>query len=140
MFRLAGPLWIISANYTYYFCCYIFVCEKKSKFQEDMQNVKTFVQEKKCTDISGKIHKEQLIGVHPGRETSSIHFIPFSMSLYWFYSNKNMQKQKKKRNSVSIKDFVKMKTKKDVLLADIIHHSLIQRTFVEYLLYYRHQL
>ena len=48
-------------------------------------------------DISGRIHKELLIVVNLGNNASTRHFTPFCVSLYWFYNNKEMQKQNKKQ-------------------------------------------
>lgn len=50
-----------------------------------------------------------------------MNFIPFCVNLYWFYTNKNA-KTKQQTNNVGIKGLIKMKTKKDVLLASIIYH------------------
>lgn len=45
----------------------------------------------------GSIHKELLIAVNLRSKTSTIHFIPFCVSLYWFYVNKKNTKTKQKQ-------------------------------------------
>lgn len=63
------------------------------------------------------------------RSETSMYFTPFCVNLYWFYTNKNT-KAKQQINNVGIRGLTKIKTKKDVLLTNIIHHSFIQRTFI----------
>lgn len=73
--------------------------------------------------------QELLIVVNLRSETS-LYLTPFCVNLYWFYTNKNAKTNKKQTNNVGIRGLTKMKTKKDVLLANIIHHSFIQITFI----------